>query len=381
MQGMRIGIDARFYGPRTGGGGLGRYVAELVNHLEAIDSSNEYVLFLRKENFHECRVKRPNFTKRLVDIPWYSLAEQRELPREIIQSGVHTMLFPHWNVPVFSKIPFIVTIHDLILLEDPQSAHSTTRNAFVHGLKYAGFRVVLENAIHRSRHIIAISEYTKRGVLKHFRIKPQKVTVVHNGVPQPTVGKDVVLRNLGVVEPYILAVGNRYPHKNLDTLIRAFVPVVERQPHASLVLAGRNDAFTERLRKLVARLGLKPESVRFVDLPSDEELGALYRHAAMLAFPSRLEGFGIPPLEAMHCGIPVMSSNAASLPEVLGDAARYVDPDDEQGMTRVMIEVLEHPERFESLVEEGYRQSGKFSWQKTAQKTLEIYLAHGIRRL
>lgn len=378
---MRIGIDARFYGPRTGGGGLGRYVAELVTHLEAIDSSNEYVLFLRKENFHECQVQRPNFTKRLVDIPWYSLAEQREMPREIAQAGVQMMHFPHWNVPVFSKTPFIVTIHDLILLEDPQSAHSTTRNAFVHGVKYAGFRIVLENAIHRSRHIIAISEYTKRGVLKHFRITPRKVTVIHNGVPQPKSGKGIVLRDMGVVEPYILAVGNRYPHKNLDTLIRAFVPVVEQQPHASLVLAGRQDVFTERLQRLVTRLGLPTEAVRFIDLPTDDQLGALYRHASLLAFPSRLEGFGIPPLEAMHCGTPVMASNAASLPEVLGEAPRYVAPDDESAMTQTMLEVLQHPEHFEAAVEEGYRQAGKFSWQKTAQKTLETYLAHGIRRL
>ncbi len=378
---MRIGIDARFYGPRTGGGGLGRYVAELVTHLEAIDRSNEYVLFLRKENFHECQVQRPNFTKRLVDIPWYSLAEQREIPKEIVQAGVHMMHFPHWNVPVFSRTPFIVTIHDLILLDDPQSAHSTTRNAFVHGVKYAGFRIVLENAIHRSRHIIAISEHTKRGVLKHFRITPRKVTMIHNGVSQPKSGKGVVLRDLGVMEPYILAVGNRYPHKNLDTLIRAFVPVVEQQPHASLVLAGRQDAFTERLQRLVARLGLPAEAVRFVDLPTDEQLGALYRHASLLAFPSRLEGFGIPPLEAMHCGTPVMASNTASLPEVLGQAPRYVAPDDEAAMTKTMQEVLEHPEHFEAAVEEGYRQAGKFSWRKTAQQTLETYLAHGIRRL
>lgn len=378
---MRIGIDARFYGPKTGGGGLGRYVAELVTHLEQIDSSNEYVLFLRKENFHECRVTRPNFTKRLVDIPWYSLAEQRVLPQEIALAKVNFMHFPHWNVPIFSRTPFIVTIHDLILLEDPTSAHATTRNAFVHGVKYAGFRLVLENAIHRSRHIIAVSEYTKQSVLKHFRIKPQKVTVIHNGVGRPSEGRGVVLRNLGVVEPFVLAVGNRYPHKNLEALIHAFVPVVAKHPSASLVLAGRHDVFTDRLMQLTERLRIPEHAVRFVSLPSDEELGALYRHASLLAFPSKIEGFGIPPLEAMHVGTPVMSSEASCLPEILGEAALYTDPDDEQRMTQVMLQAIESPETLKSYIERGHARVANFRWDIAAKKTLETYLRFGPRRL
>jgi glycosyltransferase involved in cell wall biosynthesis len=378
---MRIGIDARFYGPKTGGGGLGRYVAELVTHLEHIDSSNEYVLFLRKENFHECRVTRPNFTKRLVDVPWYSLAEQRVLPQEIALAKVNFMHFPHWNVPLFSRTPFIVTIHDLILLEDPNSAHATTRNVFVHGLKYAAFRVVLERAIHTSRHIIAVSEHTKQSVLRHFRVRPQKITVVHNGVGVPSEGRGVSLRNLGVVEPYILAVGNRYPHKNLDTLIQAFASVFADNKAASLVLAGRNDVFTERLMKLAKHVSLPEHAVRFVHLPSDDELGALYRHASLLAFPSKIEGFGIPPLEAMHAGIPVMSSDASCLPEILGNAATYVDPDDVEGMSGIMARALSEPETFSSLIAAGHEQAQKFRWEDTAKHTLETYLRFGLKRL
>jgi glycosyltransferase involved in cell wall biosynthesis len=378
---MRIGIDARFYGPKVGGGGLGRYVAELVTHLEQIDSSNEYVLFLRKENFHECRVTRPNFTKRLVDVPWYSLAEQRVLPQEITLSKVNFMHFPHWNVPIFSRTPFLVTIHDLILLEDPMSAHATTRNAFVHGVKYAGFRLVLENAVHRSRHIIAVSEHTKQSILKHFRVKSQKVSVIHSGVNAPLEGRGVSLRNLGVVEPYVLAVGNRYPHKNLETLIQAFVPVFAKHASASLVLAGRHDVFTERLMRLTDKLGLPEHAVRFVDLPNDEELGALYRHASLLAFPSRIEGFGIPPLEAMHVGTPVMSSDASCLPEILGDAATCVDPDDDAKMAEVMLTALENPASLKAQVERGHERVKNFRWDTAAKQTLETYLRFGLRRL
>ena len=378
---MRIGIDARFYGPKTGGGGLGRYVAELVTHLEQIDDRNEYVLFLRKENFHECRVTKPNFSKRLVDVPWYSLAEQRVMPREIAMAKVDFMHFPHWNVPIFSSTPFIVTIHDLILLEDPSSAHATTRNAFVHGVKYAAFRVVLENAIHRSRHIIAVSEYTKNSILKHFRIKPQKVSVVHNGVLRPKEGKDVVLRNLGVVEPYILAVGNRYPHKNLEALVEAFAPVFTKHKSASLVLAGKHDVFTDRLMRQVQWLGLPEHAVRLVSSPSDEELGALYRHASLLAFPSKIEGFGIPPLEAMHVGTPVMASNASCMPEILGNAAVLTEPDDESKMTRIMLQALETPAALKPYVTRGLERVTQFKWETAAKQTLETYLRFGHRRL
>ncbi|MFH1767047.1 MAG: hypothetical protein ABH826_03070, partial [Patescibacteria group bacterium] len=106
---MKIGIDARFYGPRVGGGGIGRYVAELVNHLQLLDDKNDYILFLKKENFHECVITNPRFYKRLVDVHWYTLAEQRIMPREAKLSGVDFMHYPHWNVPIFSSVPFIVT--------------------------------------------------------------------------------------------------------------------------------------------------------------------------------------------------------------------------------------------------------------------------------
>lgn len=378
---MRIGIDARFFGPRTGGGGLGRYVAELVTNLQRIDRVNEYVLFLRKDNFHDCVLTNNNFSKRLVDIPWYSLAEQRLMPREIAAAKVDVMHIPHWNVPLFCKTPFIVTIHDLILLEDPASAHATTRGALVHGVKYLGFRFVLENAIHRSRHIIAVSETTKRATLRHFRIRPDKVSVIHNGVITPPEGGGVVLRNINVVEPYILAVGNHYPHKNLATLIRAFGAVYRARPDASLVLAGRVDAFTKNLQQEARSVGLPESAIRFVDLPTDETIGALYRHAALLAYPSKIEGFGLPPLEAMLCGTPVMASDIPVLRELLGEAAKFVDPDAEEDMVQVMMDALDHPEDLAGMVARGRQQAAKYRWEDTAKQTLEAYLSFGLRRL
>lgn len=378
---MRIGIDARFFGPRVGGGGLGRYVSELVNHLQVLDDRNQYVVFLKKENFADFVVTKPNITKRLVDVGWYSLAEQTVLPREILAAKVDMMHFPHWNVPIFCQVPFIVTIHDLILLDDPSSARATTRGPLVHGVKYAGFRLVLEAAVRRSRHIIAVSEATKRSILSHFSIAPQKISVIHNGVREPELGRAVSLRDLGVLEPYILYVGNSYPHKNLFMLLEAFALVRSMMPRVQLVFAGKYDQFSSELEKEARERGFRSEDFRFINLPTDNELGALYRHAAVLAYPSKIEGFGIPPLEAMWCGTPVVCSNTTSLPEIVGDAAQACSPDDPQQFAKALLTALSRDAAVLQMIDRGLKRVHKFRWEDAASKTLETYLLHGIRRL
>lgn len=377
---MRIGIDARLYGPRTGGG-IGRYVAELISHLQRIDRVNSYVLFLRKDNFHECTISNANFTKRMVDVPWYSFAEQRVLPREVAAANVQFMHYPHWNVPIFSRVPFVVTIHDLILVEDPMSANATTRNPFLHGIKYVGFRTALENAVHRSKRIIAISEYTKASLLGHFRVRAQKISVVHNGVGKVVDHSHVNLRALGVYDPYFLYVGNAYPHKNLDTLVQAFAQFRKKNTETQLVIAGRRDAYSKGIELEAKRLGIPAQAVRFIDFPSDEELGALYAHAHLFVFPSRIEGFGIPPLEAMMYGTPVAAARATSIPEVLKEYAAYFDPDDVGALAEIMHTAATGKIRNTLDLGAARRHAETMTWEQTARKTLECYAAVGARRV
>lgn len=378
---MRIGLDARFYGPRVGGGGLGRYVSELVQALQRVDRENEYILFLKKENFHECAITAPNFSKRLVDLPWYSVQEQVQMPREVRLAKVNLMHYPHWNVPVFSRVPFVVTIHDLILLEDPSSARATTRNALVHGAKSIGHRLALESAVHRSKHIIAISQYTKRSILEHFRVSGQKISVVHNGMRPPVGADTVALASLGIARPYILYVGNRYPHKNLELLLESFADFCRTDRETILVLAGKNDMFTRELQAYARNLKMDDARIRWLDTPTDAVLARLYTDATLVVTPSRLEGFGIPPLEALSFGVPVATSNASSLPEVLGDAVRYFRPDDAAALTRLMHEAVVAPELWEPLRAKGFRRAEHFSWENTAKATRDIFRHYADRRL
>lgn len=376
---MKIGIDARFYGPRVGGGGLGRYVSELVTALQKVDRENEYVLFLGRENFHECVITSPNFSKRLVDIPWYSAKEQIAMPKEVALAKVNLMHYPHWNVPVLSRVPFVVTLHDLILLEDPASARATTRNAFVHGLKTIGHRLALETAVHRSKHIIAISEYTKKSILDHFRVQSGKISVVYNGVRPPSGGESVSLSSLGVAHPYFLNVGNAYPHKNLSFMLEAFAKFCKTDQQTMLVLAGKRDMFVERLEKESRELGIG-NRVKCIDTPTDAILARLYADAALVISPSRIEGFGIPPLEALSFGTPVAAAHASSLPEVLKNTVRYFDPDDLNGLIRFMHEAIVAPEMWSALREPGKKQAASFSWETTAKTMKGIYLSYADRR-
>lgn len=370
---MKIGIDARFFGPRVGGGGLGRYVEELVSHLQAIDHKNQYTIFLRKENFHECRITNKNVYKQLVDIPWYTIEEQGKMPGIVARARVDFMHYPHWNIPVFSRVPFLVTIHDLIMLELPHSARVSTKNPLVYGFKHAGFRMVLENAIHRSREIITVSEYTKQSVLKHFCIKQEKIHVVPNGVIPPREARSISLSALGVYQPYFLYVGNAYPHKNIEMMMHAFALFRENHPYAQLVIAGRKDLFSHRLEREAEELGIKGEPVRFIDLPTDEELAALYKNAALFIFPSRIEGFGIPPLEAMSYGTPVAAARTSSIPEVCKHAAHYFDPDDIEALCEIMRQAADEPSRFEQSAKDGLRVAESYTWTQTAKMTLNIY--------
>jgi glycosyltransferase involved in cell wall biosynthesis len=369
---MVIGIDARFYGPV--GKGLGRYTEKLVQNLEAItDGHHEFVIFLRRENFDLYRPTKPNFRKVLADFGWYSWAEQSQLPKLIRREGIELMHFPHFNVPLFTPVPFIVTIHDLILFRYP-TRRATTLSPFVYALKYLAYRLVISRAIRQARRIIAVSEYTKRDILENFRVPADRIAVTYEAADEMTEAgaAPLDLAAHGVTKPYFLYVGNAYPHKNLESLLIAFCQLRDEKIEAQLVLVGKGDYFHDRVRAEADRLELGKDVV-FWGFATDRELGGLYRQARAYVFPSLLEGFGLPPLEAMRYGIPVAAAGNSCLPEVLGDAAIYFEPTDTADMARAMRRAYDDEALRRELGLKGPARVASFSWRRCAEETLVVY--------
>lgn len=368
---MRIGIDARFFGSL--GKGLGRYTERLITYLERLAPGDEFVIFLRRENWDDYTPTSAHFTKQLADFRWYSLAEQRAMPALVRSAGIDLMHYPHFNVPILAPTPFIVTIHDLILTHFP-TRRATTLGPLTYWVKQQAYRVTLSRAVSRATHILTVSNFTKQDIQQYFGYDPKKVTVTYEAVdafPQPATDDASFVQRAGIRGRYLLYVGNAYPHKNLEQFITFLKALPAKHADLSLVVVCKPDYFLDRFRKQVHDAGLSAR-VLFPGYVDDATLGALYRTAYAYVFPSLYEGFGLPPLEAMAQGTPVFSSNAACMPEVLGDAALYFKPKDTRGMLAA-LERLEDPAFRARLVIAGQRWVQRYSWRALAEQTLAVY--------
>lgn len=370
---MKIGIDARFFGPF--GKGLGRYTEKLVTHLEKIDSENEYVIFLREENFNDYTPARDNFTKAKAHFKWYSLEEQLQMPKLLRSYHLDLVHFPHFNVPLFFNDPFVVTIHDLIIMHFP-TKRATTLGPVKYALKQFGYKRVISHAVNNSKHVITVSEFSKKDIQNYFGKKANPISVTYEATfdqNKSDVSMDDLRNRFAITSPYILYVGNVYPHKNIEVLVDAFARLKNKKAiqNLSLVLVGKDDYFFERLKAYVDSKNVS--DVIFTGYASDEELISLYKNAQMYVFPSLYEGFGLPPLEAMSYGVPVLSSDRTCLPEILGDAASYFDPKDVSSLER-NIERVHSDARLQSeMSKKGLEQVKKYSWDALAKETLNIY--------
>jgi len=385
---QRIGIDARFYGPL--GKGLGRYTQEVVDNILKIDQVNEYVIFLGKANFDELEIKQANAKKVLADVSWYGLAEQLIMPFLIAREKLDLMHFPHFNVPVFCPTKFVVTIHDLILTKFP-TLRATKLGPMLYFIKNLFYRLIISQAVWRAKKVITISEYTKHDLIEQFKLNPEKIIVTYEGVANLARGNDHLfaakldpdetLSDYQIDEPYLLYVGNAYPHKNLETLLKVFKKIYDQQTSIKLVLVGRDDYFYTRLKAFAKNLGLWTEHdnqsfktpVIFPGYVPDQKLEILFQRALAYVFPSKYEGFGLPPLEAMSRSCPVVSSNQTSLPEILGQAALYFEPDDEVDMTNKILKIIKDDSLREDLVARGLKQVKKYDWWDCAIKTKAVY--------
>ncbi|EKE16281.1 MAG: glycosyl transferase, group 1 [uncultured bacterium] len=374
----RIGIDARFFG--SAGKGLGRYTQKLIENLEKIDRENDYFVFLRKENFEEYVSKADNFKKILADYRWYGFGEQFLLPLVFLKHKLDLVHFPHFNVPIFYRKPIVVTIHDLILLHFP-TLKGTTLSPLLYWIKFLMYKIVINSAIKRAKKVIAVSEFTKNDILKNYKIPAEKIEVSYEACENfcsiSQKSETEVLKECGIIKPYILYVGNAYPHKNLETLIKSFKLLRLENPQLNLVLVGKEDYFYLQIKNFVQKEAI--DGIIFPGFVPDRDLDMVYKNSKAYVFPSLYEGFGLPPLEAMAKGVPVVSSDHKCMKEVLGDGAVFCQAQDVHSLARGISTVLFNEQIRKNLIEKGYAKSGSYSWEKMAVITKKIYQKINIK--
>lgn len=383
---MRVGIDARAYGWT----GIGRYARNLLKHL-ARQASNagrakiEYVVFVPPRYARDVSAL-PGMRAVPVLESYYSLYEQTGFLAQLLSTKTDLVHFLSFNAPVYYRRPFIVTIHDLTRFKFPGAKHHDRFHEWAHGK-------VFRSAVERSRRIITVSAFTKSELLRAFPAAAGKTAVVYEGVEEqffsagsrrgadgpsglrPSAATDPdldVLTLRGITKPYLLYVGLWLTHKNLPGLLKTFRLLQETGYQGLLVVTGAGRPWDENVPALAEREGIAP-AVRFPGRVPDRVLAALYRQADVFLFPSLSEGFGLPPLEAMASGTPVVAARAGSLPEILGDAALFAEPKDPAHMADVVRTIHADEVLRQRLTESGRQRARQFSWTQCARATLTEY--------
>ena len=356
------------------GQGIGRYIDRLISWLLKLETEHVWVIFLRDENW-DLVPDHPQIEKVKANISWYSWQEQIYLPGVINRAHVDLMHFPQMNVPVFCSVPYVVTIHDLILVKHPASATSaaSTRGAWHHSIKYAAYRLNLFLITKRSKKIITVCQYVKKDIINLLHVANDRVVVTYEAAEEPaSIAMSVELPST-VKRPYIFCAGNSFPHKNLDVLLTLAQRLKEVASDLSIVLVGFDDFFAARLRQRIIDLGLT-DRMQHLGCVSEELLDALFRQASAYVFPSFEEGFGFPGLEAMWRDVPVVASNSSCLPEIFGDAAVYFDPQSSEQIFDAVMKVTNDHDLRRALIDRGRIRVRQFSWERCARETLEVYL-------
>ena len=364
---MRIGIDAR----KLHDFGIGTYIRNLLRQLARLDDHTEFVILCRPADRASIGALGENFRAVAETARNYSIAEQIRIPLALRREGVTLFHAPHYVLPPLVPCRSVVTIHDCIHLMFPQ--YLPNRMA----LAYA--RVSIALAARRATRVMTVSESSKRDILRFFDVEPDKISVIYNGIDErfglEPREEDVarVRERYQLQDPFVLYAGNVKPHKNLERLIEAFDLVRKRGfNQLKLVLIGDEISKYAELRRAVHSHQLH-KYVRFLGYLPEETLAAMYRLAGVFVFPSLYEGFGLPPLEAMASGTPVVTSNVSSLPEVAGGAAILVDPYDPVSIADGVARVLGDASLRQELRVKGLARARQFSWETYIRRVREIY--------
>ena len=367
---LRIAIDAHSVG--TGLGGNESYATNLIEALAEIDSHNEYTLYVTKQVAVDRYQNRwPNFFVRqtlphspLVRIPLTLSAELRLRPVDL--------LHVQYTAPPFSPCPIVSTIHDLAFEHLPQTFNRRS---------WMQLRLTVRRTAKKAAQIITVSDYSKRDIIETYGVPPERITVTYEAAPsgfRPVESEKELQRvrqTYGIEGDYILSVGSIQPRKNLKRLIAAYSNLRQKRPEGKLpqlVVVGKSAWLYEETLRAIKELELS-RSVILTGYVPEADLPALYSGAVCFVYPSYFEGFGLPPLEAMKCGTPVIVGNRTSLPEVVGDAGVLVDPFDVDDIAAAIEKVIGDSDLRSQLSVKGLERAGLFDWRETARQTLAVY--------
>lgn len=357
---MHIAIDARIIASSTG-----RYVERLITHLEQIDKTNQYSILVWEKDKDYWKPTNKNFTVKIADFDNFSLAEQFGFNKFLKELSPDLVHFCMPQQPVLYKGKTVTTFHDLNLL----NTYNSDKNWLMYHFKQLVGRWVFLKVAKRTDHIVVPSEYTKQDIIKTLNADPKKITLTYEAVGSNKTGVSAYKIPF---KKYLLYVGQQSDYKNIKKLGQAHQELLKIHPDLGLVLVGSKNLAAQNNEKYFATQNFK--NILFTGFIEDKYLNWLFEHAEAYVFPSLMEGFGLPGLEAMAHGAPVVSSNATCLPEVYGKAAVYFDPKDIGDMAEKINSVLMSKKLANELVKNGYKQVKKYSWAKMAKQTHRVYL-------
>ena len=347
-------------------GTTGRYIRKLLEYLQQIDTENEYIVLLHPDGYENTQLTADNFSKFQVTSKKFTVAEQLRLAKNITRLKPDLVHFTMPNQPAFLTLKRVTTIHDLT----PMRLRNLSGNSIGYKLKSYIFSWLVRRVARQSEALITASQYVKDDITQFTRVNDSKIAITQEAA-------DIIEESSKQIadladKKFIFYTGRAQPHKNLAALIKAFEKIHTQHKDVFLVLAGKHDRSYEKIVGLASRSKAK-DNIIFTGFVSDAELKWLYENARAYVFPSLSEGFGLPGLEAMVHGCPVVSSNATCLPEVYGDAAVYFDPTDPQDIADNILEVISDSKLRDELIDKGHEQAAKFSWRRMAEQTLEVY--------
>lgn len=369
---MKIGFDFRMGGSVNSG--IGRYIFELLKHILELDQNNTYVIFYNSQSnaIEDLNRLRDNYKNtELLEAPFrhYSLAEQIYFPRLLNKHNLDLVHFPNFNVPILYKKPYVVTIHDMV--HHKISGHKKSR-----ALHFQAYKYIIQKAAENAAKIITVSEAAKKDIVELLNVKPEKIQVIYEA-PFLSYSDEVqiekVKKQFLLERPYFLFVGTLERKKNIITLAKGFQYFLKKyRLEMDLVIAGKPDKHYPEV-KYKAMESVDPSHIVFTDFVSDQTLSSLYRGAFAFVTASLHEGFGLPGVEAMEVGLPVLASDTPVLNEVYDNGAIFFDPLNPEDIGEKMRLVTQDEQFYKQMQQRSLSRAQIFSWEKTAEQTLDLY--------